>query len=236
MKLALCMTVRDEADIIERTIRWHFSHGVDLVFVEESNSTDDTPAILDRLAATLPVYAWHTRRPHSAQHRAMTELQGKALELGADWVINADADEFWLADEGDLKTTIAKVPAGVSHVRAQVDELRADLSLIPGHKGWGGRLAQPKAAHRPGKRAQVLFGNVWVNGVGMPAEVGVTALHLPFRSLAQATQKGGRMAERIPFRSRARQADYEALRNDPAIALRGSGVADPRLARILQPL
>ena len=41
-----------------------------------------------------------------------------ATELGADWVLNADADEFWWPQGSGLKDVLAAVPERYGVVRA----------------------------------------------------------------------------------------------------------------------
>ena len=38
-----------------------------------------------------------------------------ATEHGADWVMAADADEFWVPREGTIKEILAAVPASLRH-------------------------------------------------------------------------------------------------------------------------
>ena len=54
MKLAMAMKVKDEADIIEVTLRYHAAQGVDVFIVTDNGSTDgtlgDPPALARRRA------------------------------------------------------------------------------------------------------------------------------------------------------------------------------------------
>jgi hypothetical protein len=48
----------------------------------------------------------------------MTKLAREAFEEGADWVLPLDADEFWHAPGGDLRTVLEDADAGVLRARA----------------------------------------------------------------------------------------------------------------------
>lgn len=100
MRIAMSILVRDEADIIEANIRHHAKLGVSRFIVTDNSSVDGTRQILNKLsreydltiidepAKTIDQDLWVTR---------MAEVLKE--EQSADWVINNDADEFWLAPE-----------------------------------------------------------------------------------------------------------------------------------------
>lgn len=102
MRLAMSILVRDEADVIEANIRHHANLGVAKFIVTDNASVDGTREILNRLSdefditiidepsLTIDQDLWVTRMAH--------ELQASDA---ADWVINNDADEFWLASDHD---------------------------------------------------------------------------------------------------------------------------------------
>ena len=112
----MTLVVRDEADVIEANLRAHRALGVGAFCVLDNGSTDGTAAILERWrqaglahvitdpdADTDEVFLeWPTRLARLA-----------ATELGADWVINNDGDEFWYPLEGDLRDVFATVPDDV---------------------------------------------------------------------------------------------------------------------------
>jgi hypothetical protein len=45
--LVLTLLVRDEEDILEANLEFHFAHGVDFVIVTDHRSSDATPSILE---------------------------------------------------------------------------------------------------------------------------------------------------------------------------------------------
>jgi hypothetical protein len=91
------MLVKDEADIVETTIRhllWH----VDEVIVADNLSSDGTREILERLPVELrddPEIGYY-------QDRKTTALAMEALARGHRWVLPCDADEIWHHGDCDL--------------------------------------------------------------------------------------------------------------------------------------
>src|SRR4051794_20611986 len=107
----MTLLVRDERDVIEANVRYHFSQGVDAIVVTDNGSVDGTREILDGLATEFPIHVIDEPSHTYEQSAWVTRMARKAAEDGADWVINSDADEFWTADRGDLRTAFAAVDA-----------------------------------------------------------------------------------------------------------------------------
>lgn len=108
----MTMVVRDEGDVLEANLRAHHALGVDTFAVLDNGSTDSTPEILERWrqAGLADVTTDPDATVEEVFREWPTRLARKAAsELDANWVINNDADEFWLPLSGDLKTTFAAV-------------------------------------------------------------------------------------------------------------------------------
>jgi hypothetical protein len=212
MKLVQTLVVRDEADVVGAQIDYHLNAGVDFVIASDHESLDGTTEILesyvrDGVLRRLPVEgvmrdgAWRTQMARLA-----------ATEHGADWVINTDADEFWMPREGALKEVLGAVrePWGVVYALSRHFVPRPDDGVF-----FAERMtvrvspavaindpASPyrphlKAAHRADPGISVSFGShsVWSARWRAvhnwhPADV----LHFPFRSLEQWQNKGVRRA------------------------------------------
>lgn len=115
MRIVMTLVVRDEADALEVNLRAHRALGVDAFAVLDNGSTDGSAEILERWRAaglahvitdadadTDEVFReWQTRLARLA-----------ATELGADWVINNDGDEFWWPLTGDLRGAFGAIPQG----------------------------------------------------------------------------------------------------------------------------
>src|SRR4051794_41165345 len=105
----MALKVRDEGDVLEANLRYHHALGVDHFVVTDNGSTDSTPEILRRyedagLAHVISEPGTDYRIRGPAWLTDMARLA--ATELGADWVIHTDADEFWLPAQGSLKDAL----------------------------------------------------------------------------------------------------------------------------------
>ncbi len=103
----MSILVRDEADVIQDNILYHAATGVDHFIVTDNGSVDGTREILEELrqvvdlviidepSHTIDQDLWVTRMAHHVRDND-----------SADWIINNDADEFWLSHRGSLKDAI----------------------------------------------------------------------------------------------------------------------------------
>lgn len=107
-RLVMTILVKNEADIIEANIRTHASLGVDAFAVMDNDSTDGTREILTALQDEFELIIIDEKGQYS-QAKWMKNLARVAKnDLKADWVINNDADEFWLPQNRlDLKKNLA---------------------------------------------------------------------------------------------------------------------------------
>ncbi|MDM5271271.1 glycosyltransferase family 2 protein [Sulfurovum sp. zt1-1] len=106
--LVMTILVKNEADIIEANIRTHAALGVDAFVVMDNDSTDGTREILVKLQNEFEILLIDEKGQYN-QAKWMKQLAHIAKNnLKADWVINNDADEFWLpANDMNLKENLA---------------------------------------------------------------------------------------------------------------------------------
>jgi hypothetical protein len=210
VRLVQTLLVRDEADIVDTQIAYHLNAGVDFVIATDHESRDGTTEILESYARDghlhrIPVSGemldgpWRTHMARLA-----------ATEHSADWVINTDADEFWMSRGGTLKDVLAAVPEpyGVVFALSRHFAPRPDDDAFFAER-MTTRVSPPvaindpsspyrphlKAAHRADPAISISFGSHTVISPRWraihnwhPAEV----LHFPFRSLGQWENKGVR--------------------------------------------
>ena len=107
-RLVMTILVRDEADIIEANIRTHASLGVDAFVIMDNGSIDGTREILSKLVKEFEIIVIDEKGDYN-QAKWMKQLATIAKKrLKADWVINNDADEFWLPkNDLNLKENLA---------------------------------------------------------------------------------------------------------------------------------
>jgi glycosyltransferase involved in cell wall biosynthesis len=135
-------TVLDEAPIIKATITHLFGEGIDHVIVTDGGSTDGTQAVLD----SIPNVTWTPQHiPEFHQDLEMSWLAHQAADLGADWIIPFDADEFWYDPLGG---TIRSILEGVAPEIAKIHTATWQ------HVDWDTKLV-----------AQKMFGKVAIRPV-----------------------------------------------------------------------
>lgn len=195
----MTLLVRDEADVLDAMLRAHLRLGVDHVIATDNRSVDATPAILERYARRGRLTVIHEPGEDYRQAEWVTRMARlAATDHGADWVINADADEFWLPTTGaTLPDAFASLPPDVGVVAAR----RYNFVVRPDDRGsfarrmrWrrtdsltqDGQVMGVKVAHRASPEASVAMGNHAVEGVpGRRLEAGpLEVLHFPLRTLA----------------------------------------------------
>jgi hypothetical protein len=211
VKLVQTLVVRDEADIVDAQIAYHLNAGVDFVLATDHDSRDGTTEILEsyerqgvlrlfRERGEMRESVWRSRMARSA-----------ATEHGAAWVINTDADEFWMPRRGTLKETLSAVPEefGViwaitrhflprpGNVESFAERMIVRLSATaPLNDPTSPYRPHAKAAHRADPEIVVLFGShdVVTELTPLRGWYPVDVLHFPFRTREQYERKGVRRA------------------------------------------
>jgi glycosyl transferase family 2 len=211
VKLVQTLVVRDESDIVGAQIDYHIDAGVDFVIATDHDSRDGTKEILESYErqGVLRLFQERGEMRESVWRSRMARLA--ATEHGADWVINTDADEFWMPRRGTLKDALAAVPPELGVVWA----ITRHFLPRPGNMGsfaermtvrlsTSAPLNDPtspyrphaKAAHRADPEIVVLFGSHDVVTKLAPLRGWYPAdvLHFPFRTHEQYERKGVRRA------------------------------------------
>jgi hypothetical protein len=223
MKFVVTLMVRDEIDIIAAMIEHTLAQEPDVVMVTDNASVDGTAEVLQRYADLGLVELHHDPVHRKQQGSVVTGMARRGrTEYAADWVVNADADEFWVPrDKGlTLRSALEKTPLSLNAFTVPV----TNLVGRPAQRGAGlsrlvwrdlrtdeqlqdvGIFAQPtpNAVHRGEPDVVVAQGNHFVNieSNGQPDEaVALEVLHLPWRSWSQFEQKvthAGRAYEENP--------------------------------------
>jgi hypothetical protein len=212
MKLVQTLVVRDEADIVGHQIAYHLDAGVDFVIATDHESRDGTTDILEsfvrdgylrRIPEQGPMHdgPWRTRMARLA-----------ATEHGADWLINTDADEFWVPRRGSLKQTLGSVrePYGIVFALSRHFAPRPDDGAFFAER-MTVRVSPPvalndptspyrphlKAAHRGDPAISIRHGSHGATSqrwLAIPYWHPLDVLHFPFRSAQQWESKGVRRA------------------------------------------
>jgi Glycosyl transferase family 2 len=205
MKVVMTLLVRDEADILDAQIAYHLHAGVDFVVATDNLSEDGTTEMLERYEREDRLHLIRERGDDLRQSEWVTRMARlAATDFEADWVLNADADEFWWPTRAGLKEVLASVPEHFGVVRGAwrnfVPRPEADGSFA---ERMTARLCTPsfhphplsthsKSAHRAVPDVRIGRGNHEAFGTGLlpirgwyPFEI----LHFPVRSLEQCMRK-----------------------------------------------
>lgn len=132
--VAAVMLVKDEADIIESTVR-HLLAEVDYVLVADNLSTDGTKEILDGIAAEDDRLAVEVDDVVGYYQSAKTTaLSRKIWEMGFEWVVPVDADEIWYSPFGRVADVLEALPHGGVFASALIKNhitTNRDIKQIP---------------------------------------------------------------------------------------------------------
>lgn len=217
----MTLMVRDEADVIGPMIDHHLSQGVDMLIVTDNGSVDGTVEILESYGDAIDLR--HDPVQRKQQHAVVTAMaRDAATRYGADWVVNADADEFWLpkADGASLHDVFSQLTPALRAFTVPVIDMTGDPAL----RGTGlQRLlyrdtrplermnelgihahATPDSVHVGDPDVQISQGNHFVSiqsRGAVPAGLELEVLHYPWRSWQQFQNKvanSGRAYEANP--------------------------------------
>lgn len=199
----MTLLVRDNQDVIAANIAYHLSQGVDHVIVTDNGSVDTTRAIVEDFARAGNITLIDEPGDDYNQSAWVTRMARAAAEMGADWVINNDADEVWWPLEGSLKTTLERVPPACGSVIVQRSNM-LPVRVLDGHpfaqmvlrdvhsvNGLGNPLPG-KAAHRAAADVEVPPGNHSVSSLSLGPAAETRALsifHFPYISYPQFERK-----------------------------------------------
>ena len=223
MTLLMTLMVRDEADIVSAMLDHHIDQGVDFFIVTDNGSVDGTTEILREYESRGVLELRHDPEHHKQQSRVVSKMASDAYTVyNADWVLNADADEFFIPVDRSrsLRDVFREMPSSFGAFQVPV----VNLTGPPASTGSGlQRLvyrdnrpiqalelvglrahASPDAVHIGKKDVIVAQGNHEVNiaSAGSPGpDLAIEVLHLPWRSWTQFSNKvavSGRAYESSP--------------------------------------
>ncbi len=163
MRIIATLLVRDEIDVLPATIEHLLAAGVDHLVVTDNGSVDGTAELLERYRDAGVVDLIHEPDHNYEQSRWVTRMARRAaVRHGADWVINADADEFhWPCEPAgsddcagpnlhpgpvvNFTATLGAIPPDVGTIVARRQNLLADPAATG---AWPDRLIWREAVSR----------------------------------------------------------------------------------------
>lgn len=206
MRLVMTLLVRDEIDIVESMLEFHYESGVDHVIATDNGSRDGTLEVLRRFEDRGRLDLLHEPPSDFSQHRWVTRMANRAVEEHrADWVIHADADEFFIStghrslkDHLDLVSpdvAVLKVRRHdhVAHVRPGVRPPPAEMIYRKAvSTNLAGDPLPPKVVHRAIAGVRITQGNHEVVGDlhgRTECDDALAVHHFPLRSDSQFATK-----------------------------------------------
>ena len=227
--IVMTLLVKNEEQMLAQQIEFHHALGVDHFIVTDNNSTDGTPDIIRRYQEK----GWvvDVIEEHATDYEQKTWVD-RMVELArakhhADWIINADADEFWLPAFGSfpelLKDTRANVLAGELHSVLPEEskpwqEWTQLVRYVDDYEAYGlSRFSiferqNKKVLHRSRGYLQISMGNHKVSMLPhIEHRADITIFHFNVRGREQFMQKminGGKQLEQHKGRHGGRHWRY----------------------------
>jgi hypothetical protein len=207
VQLALTVLAKNEVDVIRANIAYHLGAGVDFVVATDNGSTDGTLEILERYEQEGVLHLIREPSTDFRQGAWVTRMARLAADRGADWVINADADEFWWPRAGNLKEALERLPEryGIVHgvwrpFVARPDDGSHFAERLTVRLSMQAAINDPTNPFRPARKAmhrahpgvRVRDGNHDVEGTPLVTLHGwypLEVFHFPLRSRGQVETK-----------------------------------------------
>lgn len=228
-RIIMTLLVKNEEDMLEKNLLFHKAMGVDGFIITDNNSTDRTLDIINQYKEKGWVLEFIKEPGTNYQQKKWVDRMAWLAKTKhhADWIINADADEFWYPASGSLKDTLAKTRANVIRVKPRSvypeddkpfwqwnkivkpveDYSKYDLSLYPIFE----RQYQ-KVLHRAVGYIQISMGNHKVVMIPKRSVYSdITIFHFNIRGKKQFLEKminGGKQLEQNPSKHGGRHWRY----------------------------
>lgn len=122
-KIVMTVMVRDEVDVMAAMIEHHLSQGVDLIIATDNGSVDGTREVLASYAESGRVELHDYPAYDKNQTGVVSKMASRAAAVHhATWVINADADEFFVPQDPalTLREALRGIPTGIGSFSARV--------------------------------------------------------------------------------------------------------------------
>ena len=118
-KLIMTLLVKNEEDMLEKNIQFHKAMGVDGFIITDNNSTDCTLDIIRKYQEKGWILEYIEETGTNYQQKKWVDRMVwiAKRKYHADWIINADADEFWYPASGNLKNFLSTTKANVINVK-----------------------------------------------------------------------------------------------------------------------
>ena len=194
----MTLLVRNEQDLIVENILFHYSQGINQFIVMNNLSDDSTASLLSDLGEVVPLHIIDQNDDNYSQSVWVTQMARLAYSnYSADWVINNDADEFWLFPGLDAQTYLHNIDSdfvsiGVKRHNAVLltDSISSSFSSHPSSTVYfeqdslnsQNKPLPGKCLHRGFDSVEVSQGNHSINTDCVVYVDDLKILHFPYRS------------------------------------------------------
>jgi hypothetical protein len=229
VKVVLSLVVRDESDVLDACIAYHLNAGVDFVLATDHESRDGASEILESYAREGYLRRIPASGPGDDAGWRTSMARLAADELRSDWVIDSEADEFWMPRGEGLKDVLAPIPERYGVVQALV---RVFLPRPDDGRSFADRMTVRPAPESPDDeamgrldwalrpvyraRSDLVVGvareRALDGRVPLRAWYPIEVLRFPLRSAEQAERRAAGRAGPSEARSRIEQRLLEGLR------------------------
>lgn len=228
-RLIMTLLVKDEEQMLERNLIFHKQMGVDAFIITNNNSTDSTSKIIEEYKQKgWIIEVINETATNYEQKEWIDRMIWRAkTKFKADWIINADADEFWYSPTGNLKDELKATHSNVLKVEmrsiypeegkpfwewAQTVKPIEDFSKYNLSKYSIFERQNPKVIHRTAGYLQISMGNHKVKMFPqITEESNIYVYHFNIREKAHFLQKminGGKQLEQHKGRHGGRHWRY----------------------------
>jgi hypothetical protein len=209
MKLVQILAAARDPEVAEANVAFHLAAGVAHVLVSRAGVDDAVVAALDRFV--------RVGRAVVGDGDATTLARAAAADHGADWVLVADANEFWWPRGENLTDPLGAMPARYGVVQGLVREFVPDgrdvsstrvatpggvpleRALRPLYRADAAIVVEPAAARsRVPLRAWYPFEVLRLPLHGAPAPAGPTVEDARLRDALDVVRGGGELTFRVP--------------------------------------
>lgn len=207
-KIIAHMVVRNEEDIIQKTIEHNINQGVTHFIITDNNSTDKTKEILNKIPEVIEVFNEpNTLKNHS---EIMTKMARHAAKYKPDWILNIDSDEFWEGFNFLKKESneVLEVYRLYHHLTIK-NETIFNKDNFPYYLDCGETRPNPRIIHKPSDTITINHGNHGVsNFSGTVKSIDKLKIdHYCIRSFEQFIKKTDKCKKVIDYIGR----DWEEL-------------------------
>jgi glycosyltransferase involved in cell wall biosynthesis len=202
MDYGLNLVVRDEIDLIDDFLRYHYSQGIDMVFATDNGSRDGTLEVLKKYEAEGRLHLIEEPPFDFSMHRWFTRQAALAAESGVKWLLCCDADEFIIPPRGArIIDVLREIPESCDciaiprfdFVNTERDYRRSPaiemIHRLKESRNSFGNIIPPKVTFRPAPGLVVTQGAHSLEGKAAASQDRLRIFHYPARSYGQFVRK-----------------------------------------------